>query len=298
MCGIVGLHLKNPDLDEQLGRLLTPMLVAMSERGPDSAGIAIFDADVPEGTAKWSLRSGAPGYDWDALGDVLRSSLGAAVTVRKVAADAVFEVDAPVDLVAKTLLDSAPGISVVSCGRAVEVFKDVGSPAEICARYGIVKRRGSQGLGHTRMATESAVTTAHSHPFSAGLDVCLVHNGSFSNYASVRRELASAGIVFDTDNDSEVATRYVAHEISRGANLRTALEQMMSALDGFFTLLVATENEFAVVRDAFACKPAVVAETADYVAMASEYRALAMLPGIDSANVFEPMPEEIHIWSR
>ena len=298
MCGLVGLHLRNETIHPHLGELMTPMLVAMGGRGPDSAGIAIFDDDMPEGTTKWSLRAPHPQYDWRAVSERVATQLDAKVETRQVANDAVLVINHEPELVAKALAEWAPEVGIVSYGTAVEVFKDVGHPAEICERYQIVKRAGYQGLGHTRMATESAVTTEHSHPFAAGSDLCLVHNGSFSNYATVRRRLTDADMRFDTDNDSEVAARYLAHEISMGADLRTALEHMMGALDGFYTLLVATEHEFAVVRDAFACKPAVIAETNDYVAMCSEYHALATLPGIDDADVFEPRPEEIHVWSR
>jgi glutamate synthase domain-containing protein 1 len=180
----------------------------------------------------------------------------------------------------------------------MEIYKGVGDPGTICRRYGIIERGGYQGLGHTRMATESAVTTDHSHPFAAAADLCLVHNGSFSNYATVRRRLVDDGVTFQTDNDSEVAARFLARQMADGADLVQALRHMMRALDGFFTLLVASHDQFAVVRDAFACKPAVIAESEDYVAMASEYRALAELPGIDEARVFEPEPEEIYVWSR
>jgi glutamate synthase domain-containing protein 1 len=155
---------------------------------------------------------------------------------------------------------------------------------------------GYQAIGHTRMATESAVTTEHSHPFAVAPDLALVHNGSFSNYATVRRRLEADSISFDTDNDSEVAARYIAREMAAGADLTDALRGVMKVFDGFFTLLVAAERSIAIVRDSFACKPMVVAETADYVAVGSEYVALAELPGIEKADVFEPMPEEIYTW--
>ena len=274
------------------------MLAAMSSRGPDSAGIGLYEDSLPEGMLRWSVCAPGPGYDWDALGEGLGSELGTTVQVRRVAGDAVLVLDAEPELVEKSLAGSFPNIRVVSYGRAVEVYKDVGHPAAICDRYDIASRSGYQGLGHTRMATESAVATTHSHPFAAGADLCLVHNGSFSNYATVRRRLTDAGVTFVTDNDSEVAANYLAYETAHGADLGGALGQLMDTLDGFFTLLVATETEFAVVRDAFACKPAVIAETDAYVAMASEFHALAGLPGIEEADVFEPMPREIHVWSR
>jgi glutamate synthase domain-containing protein 1 len=298
MCGIVGLHLRDESLYPALGELLTPMLVSMGLRGPDSAGIALYDDDLDAGMLRWSLRATEGGSDWEAVAEKLGTVLNCGVAMRRAADDAVLTLDVDPELVLKALADWFPEVGIVSHGHAVEVYKDVGDPAEICKRYGIARRSGYQGLGHTRMATESAVTTEHSHPFAAGSDLCLVHNGSFSNYATVRRRLTDAGITFDTDNDSEVAARYLAHEIGNGAHLGEALAGLMDTLDGFFTLLVATETQFAVVRDAFACKPAVVAETDGYVAMASEYQALATLPGIEDANVFEPMPREIHVWTR
>jgi glutamate synthase domain-containing protein 1 len=181
-------------------------------------------------------------------------------------------------------------------GRAIEVYKDVGPALPVCERYCIGDRSGYQAIGHTRMATESAVTTEHSHPFAVSPDLALVHNGSFSNYASVRRDLVASGVVFDTDNDSEVAARFIGLELAGGADLDDALRSVLKVFDGFYTLLVASGDSIAVVRDSFACKPMVVAETDDYVAVASEYVALADLPGIEKADVFEPMPEEIYTW--
>lgn len=274
------------------------MLLAMAERGPDSAGIALYEDGLPDDCLRYSLLAPAPGYAWDELAARLGSALGTEVQTRPIAAAAVLTVAGDAERVLAELRCSAPDVRVMAHGRAMEIYKDVGDPGEICERYGIAGRSGYQGLGHTRMATESAVTTDHSHPFAAAADLCLVHNGSFSNYATVRRRLVDNGVRFQTDNDSEVAARYLAYEMADGADLVGALKSMMGALDGFYTLLVASHDQFAVVRDAFACKPAVIAETTDYVAMASEYRALAELPGIDEARVFEPEPEEIYVWSR
>ena len=302
MCGIVGLHLKNPDLQPRLGELLTVMLEAMTTRGPDSAGIAVYaDTAGPSAVApgmRYSLRSEA-GADWELAGKALAADTGSEVTVRQLAPDsAVLESPADEAVFLAAVRRAAPAVTVVGYGRAMVVVKDVGAPAEICARYGIPGWSGYQGSGHTRMATESAVTTAHSHPFAPAADLALVHNGSFSNYATVRRRLARAGVYTDTDNDSEVAARLIATRLADGDSLEDALRTVLKEMDGFFTLLVTTRTQFAVVRDSFACKPAVIAQTSDYVAMASEYHALAGLPGIASADVFEPMPEEIHLWSR
>lgn len=303
MCGLIGLHLKNPALQPRLGELLTQMLEAMTTRGPDSAGIAVY-ADHPPALAgqeqdlRYSLRSDEL-IDWDLLAKRIAAETGRDVRVEPLAADsAVFGSDVGEASFLAAVRRIAPQVSVPGYGRSMVVVKDVGAPAAICARYGIPAWGGYQGIGHTRMATESAVTTAHSHPFAPAADLALVHNGSFSNYATIRGQLARKGMHCDTDNDSEVAAQLVAARMAEGADLEDALRTVLKEMDGFFTLLVTTRTQFAVVRDSFACKPAVIAETGDYVAMASEYHALAGLPGVTGARVFEPMPEEIHVWSR
>ncbi|MDA8318713.1 MAG: glutamine amidotransferase [Actinomycetota bacterium] len=301
MCGIIGLHLRNPDLQPRLGELLSAMLEAMTSRGPDSAGLAVYsDGESPGDGGQWrySLRSDAD-TDWDLLAKDIAAATGGEVTARPLTSGAALLLStADEHAVLPALGRVAPRISVVGHGRAITVVKEVGAPADICAAYGIGQWSGYQGVGHTRMATESAVTTAHSHPFAPAADLALVHNGSFSNYSMVRRKLAKQGVLFDTDNDSEVAARLVALRMAAGDDLEEALRHVLKEMDGFFTLLVTTANQFAVVRDSFACKPAVIAQTADYVAMASEYQALAGLPGIADADVFEPMPEEIYTWTR
>jgi len=303
MCGIVGLHLKNPGLQPRLGELLTQMLEAMTTRGPDSAGIAVYAEREPAlagqaGELRYSLRSDET-IDWDLLAKRIAAETGRDLRVEPLGSDsAVFVSPAAETSFLAAVRRVAPRVSVPGYGRSMVVVKDVGAPAAICARYGIPGWAGYQGIGHTRMATESAVTTAHSHPFAPAADLALVHNGSFSNYATIRQRLARDGVHCDTDNDSEVAARLVASRMAEGADLEEGLRTVLKEMDGFFTLLVTTRTQFAVVRDSFACKPAVIAETPDYVAMASEYHALAGLPGITGARVFEPMPEEIHVWSR
>ena len=146
------------------------------------------------------------------------------------------------------------------------------------------------------MATESRVTTAGSHPFSTGLDLCLVHNGSLSNHNRLRRTLQREGMVFRTENDSEVAAGYLTWRLREGASLEQALEGCLDDLDGFYTFAVGTADGFAVLRDPIACKPAVMAETDEWVAMASEYRAIAVLPGAEDAVTWEPAPGHVYSW--
>ena len=298
MCGIVGIHLKDPALEPRLGELLVPMIEALTGRGPDSAGLALYDRSVPDGSLRWSLRAPAANFDWEALAARLGEDIGQPATVEVTVDVGLLTVKAPVDQVRARLGELFPDVTVVGVGEAMRLHKDIGSAKQICDRYGIELIGGYQGVGHTRLATESAVTTKHSHPFSPAPDLALVHNGSFSNHMSIRRRLEDQGVVFETDNDSEVAARYIGYRLDQGDTLDDAMRMVLKEFDGFFTLLVTSRDEFAVVRDAFACKPLVVAETDAYVAVASEYHALATLPGIESARVFEPQPEEVHSWVK
>ncbi len=298
MCGIAGIRLRNPDLQPILGELVVPMLDVLASRGPDSTGVAIYASDVPEGALKYSLCAPEVGYDWAGFVAAVEAADGRPAELRGRGRDAVLVTRLQPGQARPLLADIDPAVRLFGYGAAIEVYKDVGPAAEVCDRYGVPRMAGYQAIGHTRMATESAVTTEHSHPFAAATDLALVHNGSFSNYASIRRGLTADGIRFDTDNDSEVAARYIAREMSSGADLADALRAAAKVFDGFFTLLLASQDGFAVVRDSFACKPMVVAETADYVAVASEYVALADLPGVEKAEVFEPMPKEIYTWQE
>jgi methylamine---glutamate N-methyltransferase subunit A len=298
MCGIVGIRLKNrnPGLYGALGELVVPMLDVLASRGPDSTGVAIYCRDAPAGAMKYSLCAPASDYDWPAYVAALEARAGVLpVEFRRRGRDAVIATPLGADG-PRLLREIDPSVRLFGFGEAIEVYKDVGPAAEVCERYGIGAMAGYQAIGHTRMATESAVTIEHSHPFAVAADLALVHNGSFSNYASIRRRLADDGVRFDTDNDSEVAARYIARQMAAGADAGEALRDTSKVFDGFFTLLLATEHSMAIVRDSFACKPMVVAETADYVAVASEYVALAELPDVEKAEVFEPMPEEIYTW--
>jgi amidophosphoribosyltransferase len=297
MCGIAGLQITSPGLRPRLGELLVPMLGMLAGRGPDSTGVAIYGDEAPPGQVKYSLRAPRDGYDWDGLARALdEAGSTGPPEVRRRGRDAVLVTGLAPERVRDLLAGIDAQVGMFGHGAAIEVYKGTGAAPDVCARYGVDRMAGYQGVGHTRMATESAVTTEHSHPFAVAPDLALVHNGSFSNYASIRRDLTDAGARFDTDNDSEVAARYLAIQMAAGADLTEALRRLMKVFDGFYTLLVASRSSLAVVRDSFACKPMVIAQTPDYVAVGSEYVALADLPGIEKAEVFEPAPEEIFTW--
>lgn len=296
MCGIAGLYLKNPDLHEQLGELFTPMLVELTDRGPDSAGIAVYREDEGVGT-KVTAYHPDPGFDWHGVATAMGNALGESIGVRINANHAILSSRAGDANLRAWLESECSDIRIMSSGHALEIYKDVGLPADVCARFGIEAMAGSHAIGHTRMATESAVTTEGAHPFSTGEDLCLVHNGSLSNHNRLREWLRRhAGIQFQTENDTEVAAAYLTWRLREGDTVSQALEGALRDLDGFFTFAVGTRDGFSVVRDAIACKHAILAETGDWVAMATEYRALARLPGVEKADVWEPKPATIYTW--
>jgi len=298
MCGIVGLYLKKPELESQLGKLFEPMLEAMTDRGPDSAGFAIYGDEVADGWVKLTLQASDIGYDWKALMGALEGRLGCSLDWFQNASAAVLKAHSAEEPVRAALAELAPDVRIMSAGQSIEILKGMGLPKEISERFGLKGMKGSHIIGHTRMATESAVTMEGSHPFSTGADLCLVHNGSLSNHFRLRQELKREGITFETDNDTEVAAGYLTWRLRQGDSLKEALDKSLEDLDGFFTFAIGTRNGFAVIRDPIACKPAILAETEDYVAMASEYQALASLPGIDKAKVWEPEPATMYIWER
>jgi glutamate synthase domain-containing protein 1 len=294
MCGIVGLFLKDRALEPRLGSMLGKMLEVMTDRGPDSTGFAIYNGDAAS-IFKVTIR----GENLQGLAAALSEALGSPVEATARDTHMVLSFDHSLaGKVRNWLADERPDVAVFGAGHRIELYKEVGLPAEVVRRFDLAHMSGTHGIGHTRMATESAVTTAGAHPFSAGADQCLVHNGSLSNHRSVRRNLEREGLSFSTDNDSEVAAGYVTWRMREGDNLFEALNASLGSLDGFYTFVVGTENGFAVLRDPIACKPAVMAETDQYVAFGTEYRALVGLPGIEKAHIFEPEPARVYAWER
>jgi glutamate synthase domain-containing protein 1 len=294
MCGIVGLFLKNPSLQPDLGLHLAAMLGVMSDRGPDSAGFAIYGSHQAD-HVKLTLRAASAVAIRQAVADLGKAS---AADLDSVFHDTHAVVSVPLarEPEIRQLIAKDSGLTLVGVGARMELFKEVGLPEQVTERFELSRMSGTHGIGHTRMATESAVTTHGAHPFSTGKDQCLVHNGSLSNHCGVRRFLSREGLSFETDNDSEVAAGFLTWRMHQGASLEQALTDSLTSLDGFYTFVVGTESGFAVLRDPISCKPAVMAETDDYVAFGSEYRALAVLPDVGKARVFEPEPAKVYAW--
>lgn len=296
MCGIVGLFLKDTRLEPELGALTAGMLRTLCDRGPDSAGFAVYGTDHP-GSVKLTLRAPA-GFDFDALLANVRTAVGTEIRSALHDSHIVLTVPAAKEESVRAALAQHSDVSIVGAGRRMELFKEVGRPDQVADRFGLNKMTGTHAIGHTRMATESAVTTNGAHPFTTGPDQCLVHNGSLSNHNAVRRELMREGLTFQTENDSEVAAGYMTWKMREGASLKETLDGSLAVLDGFYTFVIGTESGFGALRDPIACKPAVMAETDQWVAFGTEYRALVDLPGVDSAKVWEPEPATAYLWER
>ena len=254
MCGIVGLFLKDRSLEPRLGALLTDMLVTMTDRGPDSAGIAIYGGEAA-GSAKLTVQSDDPQADFATLAEELGSVIDAAVS--GAVKDSHIVLTLPADKVAaarQALPELRQGVRVMSTGAAMEIYKEVGLPRDVAARL--------------------------------------------SNHNALRRKLRHEGIHIETENDTEVGAAYLTWKMQTGSSLGEALKSSLEDLDGFFTFVVGTKDRFGVVRDPIACKPAVMAETDQYVAFGSEYRALVNLPGIETARVWEPEPATVYFWNH
>lgn len=297
MCGIVGLFAKRPAFEAELGRHFAIMLEEMTDRGPDSAGFAVYRDPVPFGQIKLTLLAPAD-FSWPDFSAAAENAFDGIHGLRLHGNHAVLIASVWAPELIDWLRRSFPQLRILSSGGSIEIYKEKGLPKCVIDHFDVAAMSATHALGHTRMATESAVTTEHSHPFSTGDDLCLVHNGSLSNHNRLRADLRKRGVHFQTDNDSEVAAGYLTWRLREGDTLDAALGAAIDALDGFYTFAVGTREGFAVLRDPIACKPAVIAEHDDWVAMASEYRAIAHLPGADRATAWEPEPGRIYSWSH
>ena len=297
MCGIAGIHLRDESLVPQLGSLMHAMVEGIEVRGPDSAGVAIYgDRErLPEDYSSVSVLN-AP----ENLKELVSEKLPDADVTTEDFADTTF-VRAKVKSVelSKVVAEVAPEAISIGTGDDSVVYKGVGNPLDLRESDCLADATGWQGVIHTRLATESAVDAEGAHPYTAGTGLSIVHNGSFANHATIRRELQDEGVEFNSENDTEVAARYIAYRMKeKGEDLHTAIEALSETFDGFYTLLVTTEDSFAVVRDEYACKPVIIAEHPQWVAMASEFQAIAHLPGIEDAKIFEPGPKKVYTWKR
>ena len=294
MCGIVGIYLKTKKFEKNLGKMLSGMLNNMESRGPDSAGFAIYKNEDKK-IYKYSLCINDLNFNR------FKKEISKKIKkpqINQYSDHVIIKTTVKPKIVMKIINDYFPKVSLVGYGNSIEIFKQVGNPKDVVKKFKLENFSGTHGIGHTRMATESAITTDGSHPYSTGEDECLVHNGSLSNHNNLRRELIKKGNVFNSENDTEVAAGYVSNNLSNKKSLKDTLTSGLKDLDGFYTFITGTRKGFAVVRDEIACKPAVIAETKNYVAIASEFQAMAHLPEVNSAKIFEPEPGIVYSWGN
>tara|TARA_Y100001958_G_scaffold65945_1_gene44358 strand:- start:29 stop:910 length:882 start_codon:yes stop_codon:yes gene_type:complete len=293
MCGIVGIYLKSKKFEKNLGKMLSGMLINMGSRGPDSAGFAIYKNEKKK-EFKYSVCIN------DLTFEKFKKDILKRIKITNIQKNSDHVIISTKEKTEKVLdiLNNFKGISLVGYGKSIEIFKQIGNPKDVVKKFNLEKFSGTHGIGHTRMATESAITTDGSHPYSTGSDECLVHNGSLSNHNNLRRDLTKKGVSFKSENDTEVAAGYISNNLSNKKSLKETLKNSLSELDGFYTFITGTRKGFAVVRDEIACKPAVIAETKDYVAIASEFQAMAHLPGVNMAKIFEPEPGIVYSWGN
>jgi glutamate synthase domain-containing protein 1 len=296
MCGIVAFWDRTGRYESTTGRIVLTMLEALGCRGPDSAGMAVIGPEPgPEQSEIWSIRVAGPTRlaDLENLGLVIEPATSATLANSPAAAQFQFRPRpgiTPDDL--EQALGSHPGgPEILSLGHRLDLVKQVGTPLELESSYHVSRKTGPLAIGHTRMSTESRIDLSHSQPFWAhGIpDLATVHNGHVTNYHQLRRQYEQRGFRFFTDNDSEVIGVYLRDRIQHGQCLADALEQSVVDLDGAFNYLVASADGLGIVRDRFGFKPLMVAETPEFVAVATEEMALRRaIPG--DYTVVEPDP--------
>ena len=300
MCGIAGIMLKDSS-DFNTGEALVNMLNGCQHRGPDSTGFALY-GNAQKNTLKLRLLVGQ--------GEI---GVAAIVQIKKLLQenDASIIEDEHIGETYRATINYSGDIQkfsyalehaakVVSIGSSLDIIKDVGSAEDVDERYDIHKFKGSHGLGHVRLATESDVKPEAAHPFWATgfADVAIVHNGQITNYWKMRRRLEQRDYEFRTDNDSELIAVYLADKLSQGIKLKEALKTSIEDLDGTFSFLVSTEDEIGYAKDHLAVKPMVMYENEDMVAIASEEVSLNKLFPGQALNTKEPPPGTYNTWSR
>ena len=298
MCGIVGLFLKDKALEPRLGALTNDMLTTMCERGPDSAGFAVYGTPVG-GKSKITLQSPNPDEDFKGLEKSVAKAIGSDVSLRIASTHAVLTVPEDKAEEARTAIRAShPSVSIMATGTSIEIYKEIGYPTDVAKRFDLSKMQGTHAIGYTVWRPNSAVTTLGSHPFSTGFDQCLVHNGSLSNHNNLRRELIRNGMKFETQNDTEVAALYVT------ARMNNENEPHRSFLRKASTTWTASSHSSSAPRTAsafFATQLPVSRQlwprrTSTWPSV--QYRALVNLPDIDKAKVWEPEPSTVYFWER
>lgn len=283
MCGIAGRILGAPG---KVGHDLVELMDAQEHRGADSTGFAVYGTPRDTGFVLRGMGFDRNRVDTD-LDDfrhVLRAhgadllSEPHIVTDRNAHYCFRIEISDPADLGAwvKEADDLSDRIEVQSCGRSLEIIKDIGGAEAVAEKHAVREMIGTHGLGHARLATESSVLPNASHPFWARPfpDVAIVHNGQITDYFTWRDKLQRMGYRFLTGNDSELIAVWVSDQMKAGLTMEQALKKSITAIDGVFTYMIATESGIGFAKDKFAMKPLVVIDQNGELAMATEEQAV------------------------
>jgi methylamine---glutamate N-methyltransferase subunit A len=302
MCGIVGFLDKTHNAHAAVGSALCDMLRALGCRGPDSAGVALYGSGEA-GDLVLQIKLGECG-NFEVKSQEIVARVQRLGTLRDCTRTAaylrlVLRYTGDPQQVERLIEADDHQVEVVSMGRHLEIVKQVGSPQSLDITYGVSKRTGTHGLGHTRLSTESRVDLSHSQPFWAHgyPDLAIVHNGHITNYDTMRRRYEQRGVRFYTHNDSEIIGIYLAERLSRGSTLGEALQASLTDFDGSFSYLAATPQALGFAKDPFALKPLLVTETETFVAVATEEIAIrAACEG--TYTVREAQAREVRVWQR
>jgi glutamate synthase domain-containing protein 1 len=306
MCGIAGIMFKNGGGTDPAGRALVDMLDGCQHRGPDSTGFALYE-EANEGELK--LRFLVDEEESGGDSEAEESIAGIRATLKEHGAEIVddehvgnsyrvvvrFSGD-----VQKLAYDMEHAATLISIGESLDIRKDVGSAHDVDERFRVREARGTHGLGHVRLATESEVKPEAAHPFWATgfTDIAIVHNGQITNYWKMRRRLERRGFEFHTDNDSELIAVYLADKLANEVALEDALRTSIDDLDGTFSFLVSTKDEIGYAKDNLAAKPMIMYENDDLIAIASEEVSLNRLFPGRALDTREPPPGSYGTWSR
>lgn len=302
MCGISGFLDRTGNESAAVGQTILKMLNALDCRGPDSAGVALY-GEGRNGDLVLRISLGENGA-FDERAAQVSQRVQTSGSVRDVSTTAeymrlVVEDQEDARQLERLVESAGEGIEVVSMGHRLEIVKQVGSPRNLDATYGVSAFTGTHGIGHTRLSTESRIDLSHSQPFWAHgyPDLAIVHNGHITNYHKMRRLYEQRGVRFYTENDSEIIGVYLADRLSQQMELKEALEASLVDLDGSFSYLAATPDAIGFARDPFALKPLLFTETDTFVAVATEE--IAIRAAFEGAyRVDEAQAKDVRIWQR
>jgi glutamate synthase domain-containing protein 1 len=297
MCGIAGFLQKDASQPPRAADVLLEMLLALNRRGPDSAGVALYG---PERSDAFVVRAWYGDDEERASRAVEALKERWPVPVADLTAGYA-RLEVSTDVPARELADAidGAGLEVFSVGRSLEIVKHEMRADVLKETYGLGGFPARHGIGHTRMATESRVDVEHAHPFWARPfeDIAVVHNGHITNYHKLRRIFEMKGYRFQSGNDTELIAVYLADKLSNGLGLNEAVNASVRELDGSFTYLISTAEGFGIARDRFACKPGVVYEDDEIVAVASEEQAIYHAIGDMQGRTREVQAREVLTWA-